>query len=78
MTHLYFHCGYADELFLDLRGADVGDLDEARDHALDVARTMMASAYGPVDFSDWFVCVGDERDEGVLVVPFASALPTLH
>ncbi|GJD47533.1 hypothetical protein OPKNFCMD_0241 [Methylobacterium crusticola] len=78
MTHLYFHCGHADELMLDYRGADVVDLREAREHALGIARTLMASAYGVTDFSDWFVCVGDADDENLIVVPFSQALPTLH
>ncbi|MFE1601081.1 DUF6894 family protein [Methylobacterium sp. ID0610] len=78
MTHLYFHCGHTGELLLDYRGAEVTDLTEARDRALAVARSIMETAYGHEDFSDWFVCVGDEEDEELLRVPFSSALPTLH
>ncbi|ACL55210.1 DUF6894 family protein [Methylobacterium nodulans] len=78
MTHLYFHCGHSGELLLDYRGADVTDLKEARDRALAVARSVMETAYGHQDFSDWFVCVGDEDDEELMRVPFTSALPTLH
>ncbi|GJD49546.1 hypothetical protein OPKNFCMD_2277 [Methylobacterium crusticola] len=78
MTRLYFHCGSAGGILLDYRGAEISDLAEARDHALDVARKVMRDAYGVADFSDWFVCVGDDQDEEILRVPFTCALPTLH
>ncbi|MFL5530976.1 MAG: DUF6894 family protein [Gemmatimonadales bacterium] len=78
MTRLYFHCASADDLHLDPCGREVQDLAEARDHAMAVARSVMAGSFGIADFSDWLIYVGDEDDEQVLLVPFASTLPTLH
>jgi hypothetical protein len=78
MFHLYFHCAGSGGIHLDHRGIDIVSLAEARDYAIAVARSVMASAYGVDDFSDWLIYVADEEDEEVLLVPFASALPTLH
>jgi len=78
MLHLYFHCAGSDGVHLDRRGIEIVSLAEARDHAIAVAQSVMASAYGIVDFSNWIIFVADEEGEEVLLVPFASALPTLH
>jgi len=78
MTRLYFHCIGADDLHLDAHGREVQDLAEAREHALAVARSVMAGSFGIADFSDWLIYVGDAEDDEVLLVPFAATLPTLH
>src|SRR3954452_13793097 len=78
MTRLYFHCASADDLHLDPCGFEVQDLAEAREHAMALARSVMAGSFGIDDFSEWLIYVGDEDDEQVLLVPFAATLPTLH
>lgn len=78
MTHLYFHCAGPGGILIDQNGADVFDLAEARDRAMDLARFIVESAYGERDFSDWLVYVSDEDDDEMLLVPFAAVLPTLH
>ena len=78
MTRLYFHCASADDLHLDAHGHEVQDLADAREHALAIARSVMAGSFGIEDFSEYLIYVGDEDDEQVLLVPFASTLPTLH
>src|SRR3954453_4110680 len=78
MTRLYFHCASTDDLHLDSCGLEVQDLAEAREHALALARSVMAGSFGIDDFSEWLIYVGDEDDEQVLLVPFAATLPTLH
>src|SRR3954451_4676853 len=78
MTRLYFHCASTDDLHLDSCGLEVQDLAEAREHALALARSVMAGSFGIDDFSEWLIYVGDEDDEQVLLVPFAATHPTLH
>jgi hypothetical protein len=78
MSHLYFHCAGSGEILLDERGSKVLDLAEARDHALSLARSIIAGSYGVSDFSDWLIYVADEDHDEVLLVPFAAAMPTLH
>ena len=78
MAHLYFHCTNSDDVLVDHTGTEMLDLADARDHALTLARSIVAAAYGIHDFSDWCVYVGDEENEEVLTIPFTSALPTVH
>src|SRR3954468_13404720 len=60
MTRLYLHCASADDLHLDAHGREVQDLAEARDHAVALARAVMAGSFGIADFSEWLIYVGDE------------------
>ncbi len=78
MTHLYFHCTGPDQILIDRTGTAVLDLEDAREHALALARSLVESAYGVQDFSQWQVYVGDEDDDEILLVPFTAVLPTLH
>ncbi len=78
MTHLYFHCTGPSDILIDRIGTAVLDLEDAREHALTLARTLVESAYGVQDFSQWQVYVGDEDNEEMLLVPFTAVLPTLH
>ena len=57
MTHLYFHCTGPGEVLVDCQGIEVLDLDEARDHALSVARAIVEENFGRGDFSEWIVFV---------------------
>ena len=75
---LYFHCANGDDVIVDHRGTQVGDVHEAREHAVALARSIVTAAFGIHDFSDWLVYVGDEDNEEVLSVPFSSVLPTVH
>jgi hypothetical protein len=78
MTHLYFHCTGPGEVLVDCQGIDVLDLEEARDHALSVARSIVEENFGRGDFSEWIVFVFDEDEDEMLTIPFKAVLPTLH
>jgi hypothetical protein len=78
MTHLFFHCTGPGEVLVDCQGVDVLDLDEARDHALSVARSIVEDNFGRGDFSEWIVFVFDEDEDEMLTIPFRAVLPTLH
>jgi hypothetical protein len=78
MIHLYFHCAGPGGVLVDKQGAEVVDLIEARDRALMLARSIIESAYGVHDFSQWLVFVSDGEDEEMLLVSFEDVLPTLH
>ncbi len=43
-----------------------------------MARSIVESAFGVHDFSEWLIYVGDEDNEEMLLVPFTAVLPTLH
>ena len=78
MFYLYFHCAGPGEILIDRNGAEVLDLMEARDRALDLARILVEQAYGIRDFTDWHVYVSDEDDEELMLIPFSAVMPTIH
>ena len=73
MTQVYFHCSNADEILIDRRGAAVGNLAEARDHAARVMRFMIA-ADSSEDWRDWVVHIADDFGDEIFAVPFAAEL----
>jgi hypothetical protein len=77
MTQVYFHCSNTKEVLLDRRGAVVGDLAEARDHATGVVRSL-TKARGLEDWRDWVLHVSDELGDELFVVPFAFVLGKPH
>ena len=74
MPRYYFDCLGDHELVADDHGADLPSLTAAREHALRIARSVMAAGSRTDDWSRWTVDVADEAGEPVLVVPFPEAL----
>jgi hypothetical protein len=77
MAQLYFHCSNSDHVLVDQRGAAVGDLAEARDHAASVVLSLIRRR-GPEDWRDWVVHVSDDFDDEIFAVAFASLLGKPH
>ena len=77
MTDVFFHCSDEEHVLIDKRGAAIGDLVEACEHAERLARSyiMMASAE---DWRNWVVHVTDDRGDEIFVLPFTSVLGKLH
>ncbi|MBR0734781.1 hypothetical protein JQ636_40470 [Bradyrhizobium japonicum] len=73
MTHVYFHCSNMKNVFVDRRGAVVGDLAEARDHATRVVQSL-TSERSLEDWRDWVLHVSDDQGDELFVVPFTSVL----
>jgi hypothetical protein len=73
MTHVYFHCSNVKNVFVDRRGAVVGDLAEARDHATRVVQSL-TSERSLEDWRDWVLHVSDDRGDELFVMPFTSVL----
>lgn len=77
MAQVYFHCSNAREVRIDQAGAAVSDLNEARDRAATVVRSLIMEESAE-DWRDWVVHVSDDFDEEIFVVPFASVLGKAH
>jgi len=77
MTDVYFHCSDDEHVLVDKRGAAIGDLVEACEHAERLARSYIMQG-GAEDWRKWFVHVTDEYDEEIFVLPFAAVLGKLH
>ena len=79
MAQVYFHCSCssAREVLIDRRGADVGDLVEARDRASRVVQLLIAEP-GQEDRRNWLVHVSDDLGEEIFVVPFVSVFGKPH
>ncbi|MBR0750162.1 hypothetical protein JQ582_40290 [Bradyrhizobium japonicum] len=73
MTHVYFHCSNVKNVFVDRRGALVGDLAEARDHATRVVQSLI-NERSFEDWRDWVLHVSDDQGDELFVVPFTSVL----
>lgn len=64
-------------LALDEEGDELPDLNAAREHALYMARDMIARHRTDV-IRDWFACsfeITDEEGRRVLTVPFGDTIP---
>jgi hypothetical protein len=73
MTQVYFHCSNTKKVFVDRRGALVGDLAEARDHATRVVQSL-TSERSLEDWHDWVLHVSDDQGDELFVVPFTFVL----
>jgi len=61
----------------DPEGEDYVDVNAAREHALSMARVMIARERHTM-IRDWMVCsfeIMDEQDQPVLTVPFSDTVP---
>jgi hypothetical protein len=77
MTHVYFHCSNAEELYLDKRGVEVDDLIEAHHRATQVVRDFINS-HGPHDWRAWTLHVIDEDGDELFMMPFSYMLGKPH
>ena len=77
MAQVYFHCTNTQGVWVDRRGAAIGDLAEAKDHAAQVVRALIM-APGPEDWRGWVLHVSDEIGEEIFSIPFASVLGKPH
>jgi hypothetical protein len=77
MAQVYFHCSNTQGVLIDRRGAAVGDLAEAREHAAIVVRSLIM-APGPEDWRGWVLHVSDDIGDEILTLPFASELGKPH
>ncbi|WP_249127494.1 DUF6894 family protein [Bradyrhizobium lablabi] len=77
MTQLYFHCSHAQGVLVDQSGTAVDDLNEARDHATGVVRSLIMTRSAE-DWRSWVVHVTDKVGAELFVVPFAFVLGRPH
>jgi hypothetical protein len=70
MTQVYFHCSNPKKVFVDRRGAVVGDLAEARKHATRVVQSF-TNELSLEDWRDWVMHVSDDQGDELFVVSFA-------
>jgi len=77
MAHVYFHYSNPEEMFVDQRGAEAGDLAEARERANLFVRSLIM-APNAEDWRGWVLHVDDDLGEEILAVPFASMLGKPH
>jgi len=77
MTHVYFHCSSAEQVFLDKHGVDVEDFTEAHQRAQQVVRKFISSDR-PVDWRSWALHATDDEGEEIFVMPFACMLGKIH
>jgi hypothetical protein len=73
MSQVYFHCSNTKKVFVDRRGAVVGDLDEARDRATRIVQSL-TSQRSLADWRDWVLHVSDDQGDELFVVPFSFVL----
>ena len=77
MTQVYFHCSNPKKVFVDRRGAVVGDLAEARKHATRVVQSF-TNELSLEDWRDWVMHVNDDQGDELFVVPFTFVLGKSH
>jgi hypothetical protein len=77
MAQIYFHCSNTDRVMIDQRGAAIGDLAEARDHAALVVRALIM-APSTEDWRDWILHVSDGSGDEIFAMPFATLLGKPH
>ena len=77
MAQVFFHCSNTEGVWVDRRGAAVGNLTEAREQAALVVRSLLM-APSAEDWRDWVLHVSDELGEEIFAMPFASMLGKPH
>lgn len=80
MPRYYFNVRFgpgAEHLAVDPEGDDLPDLAAARDHALSIARDLIARTQLSA-IRDWFTCsfeIEDDQAHALLTVPFSDVRP---
>ena len=77
MTHVFFHCANAKLVLLDPRGADVEDMAEAHQRAIQVIQGYV-NTLSPDDWRAWTLHVSDEDGEEIFLMPFSYILGKPH
>ena len=77
MAQVFFHCSNAEGVWVDRRGAAVGNLTEAHEQAALVVRSLLM-APSAEDWRNWVLHVGDELGEEIFAMPFSSVLGKPH
>ena len=77
MAQVYFNYSNTEEMLIDRRGAAIGDLDEAREQAALLVRSMIMTP-NLEDWRGWVLHVSDDLGEEIFAVPFASLLGKPH
>ncbi len=77
MAQVYFHCSGPRQVLMDQRGADVGDLTEAREYAARVVQSLITIPNSE-DWRQWSLQVRDDLGGEIFVVPFVSILGQPH
>jgi hypothetical protein len=62
---------------IDQCGTAMGDMAEARDHAVLIVRSLIM-APGTEDWRDWVLHVSDGSGDEILAMPFIAVLGQLH
>jgi hypothetical protein len=73
MAQVFFHCSNAEGVWIDRRGAAVGNLVEAHEQAAIVVRSLLM-AQSTEDWRGWVLHVSDDLGEEIFAVPFVSML----
>jgi hypothetical protein len=77
MVQMYFHCSSFEGTLIDRHGAAVANLTEARDHAVQIMRSMILTP-GAEDWRDWVIHVSDDDGGEIFDLPFTSILGKPH
>jgi hypothetical protein len=77
MGQVYFHCSHTQGVLIDRRGTCVDDLIGAREEAVRVVRSLVATPTMQ-DWRGWVLHVSDEDGDEIFVLPFASVLGKPH
>jgi hypothetical protein len=77
MAQVYFHCTNAEGVWFDRRGAAIGNLAEAKDHAALVVRSLLMTP-STEDWRNWVLHASDDIGEEIFCVAFASVLGKPH
>lgn len=77
MSQLYFHCSNPKGALVDRRGATISDLGEARDHAIRLVRSLVATRSAE-DWRGWVLHVSDDLGDEIFDMPFAFVLGKPH
>ena len=77
MAQALFRCSNAQGHVIDGRVASVSDLNEARDYAARVARSLMAIPNSR-DWRECYMSVRDDLGEEVFAMPFSAIIGKPH
>ena len=77
MTQIFFHSSNTDGVWVDRRGATIGNLTEAHQQAALVVRSLLMAPTAE-DWRGWVLHVSDDLGEEIFAVSFASVLGKLH
>ena len=77
MVQMYFHCSNAKGTLIDQYGTAVANLNETRDHAAQIMRSMILTP-GTEDWRDWMIHISSDNGKKIFDLPFAAMLGKPH